>query len=57
MAQDHLDSLSGVDASFLHQEGSSTHMHIGGIALLEGSAPPYTELCGHIRDRLHLVPR
>jgi WS/DGAT/MGAT family acyltransferase len=57
VAQDHLDSLSAVDASFLHQEGSSTHMHIGGIALLEGPAPPYADLLRHIRDRLHLVPR
>jgi WS/DGAT/MGAT family acyltransferase len=57
MAQDHLDALSAVDASFLHQEGANTHMHIGGIALLEGPAPPYTELLEHIRSRLHLVPR
>ena len=39
MAQDHLDTLSAVDASFLHQEGANTHMHIGGIALLEGPPP------------------
>ena len=57
MAQDHLDSLSAIDASFLHQEGSSTHMHIGGVALLDGPAPPYPDLLEHIRSRLHLVPR
>lgn len=57
MAQDHLDALSAVDASFLHQEGSSTHMHIGGIALLEGPPPPYREMVNHIRSRLHMVPR
>ena len=57
MAQDHLDTLSAVDASFLHQEGANTHMHIGGIALLEGPPPEYTDLLGHIRSRLHLVPR
>jgi len=57
MAQDHLDSLSAVDASFLHQEGDRTHMHIGGIAILEGPPPPYRELVEHIRGRLHLVPR
>jgi diacylglycerol O-acyltransferase / wax synthase len=57
MAQEHLDSLSGVDASFLHQEGHNTHMHIGGLALLGGPAPPYVELLEHIRSRLGLVPR
>ena len=57
MAQNHLDSLSGVDAAFLHQEGSATHMHIGGIALLDGPAPPYTELLEHVRARLQYVPR
>ena len=57
MAQDHLDSLSAVDASFLHQEGANTHMHIGGIAHLEGPAPKFTDVLRHIRSRLHLVPR
>lgn len=57
MAQDHLDTLSAVDASFLHQERANTHMHIGGLALLEGPPPPYAELVNHIRSRLHLVPR
>ncbi len=57
MAQQHLDSLSAVDASFLHQEGANTHMHIGGIALLEGPAPAFDDVLAHIRSRLHLVPR
>ena len=30
MAQQHLDRLTSIDASFLHQEGQSSHMHIGG---------------------------
>ena len=50
--------LSAVDAGFLHQEGSTTHMHIGGIALLRGPARRRTSSCSsHIRPRLHLVPR
>ena len=57
MTQAHLDSLSAVDASFLHQEGTATHMHIGGVALLDGPPPPYVDLREHIRSRLHLVPR
>ena len=32
-------------------------MHTGGIALLEGPAPPYPEILEHVRARLHLVPR
>jgi diacylglycerol O-acyltransferase len=57
MAQQHLDSLSAVDASFLHQEGESTHMHIGAIATFAGSPPAYADVQEHIRSRLHLVPR
>jgi diacylglycerol O-acyltransferase len=55
--QQHLDRLSGVDASFLLQEGASTHMHIGGVATFEGPAPSYEEFLDHIRSRLPLVPR
>src|SRR5689334_25217147 len=57
MAQAHLDRLSAVDAAFLHQEGASTHMHIGALAEFDGAAPSHAELLEHIRGRLHLVPR
>ncbi|HEX5307931.1 MAG TPA: wax ester/triacylglycerol synthase family O-acyltransferase [Solirubrobacteraceae bacterium] len=57
MAQRHLDRLTAVDASFLHQEGANSHMHIGGLTLLEGPAPPMEEFLEQIRKRLHLVPR
>ena len=57
MPQQHLDRLSAVDAAFLHQEGASTHMHIGGLAVFDGEAPGHGELLEHIRGRLHLVPR
>jgi len=57
MAQQHLDRLSAVDASFLAQESHTTHMHIGGIVLLEGPPPRIDEFLGHIGSRLHLVPR
>jgi WS/DGAT/MGAT family acyltransferase len=53
----HLDRLSAVDASFLHQESDSSHMHIGGTLICEGPAPALTELTAHIRERLHLIPR
>jgi diacylglycerol O-acyltransferase len=57
MAQQHLDRLSAVDAGFLHQEGASTHMHIGAVALFESPPPAFDDLVEHIRGRLHLVPR
>jgi WS/DGAT/MGAT family acyltransferase len=57
MPQQHLDRLNAVDASFLHQEGSSTHMHIGGVAIFEGPCPKREDFLEHIRARLPLVPR
>jgi diacylglycerol O-acyltransferase / wax synthase len=32
-------------------------VHTGGIALLQGPAPPYRDVLEHVRARLHLVPR
>ena len=46
-----------MDAAFLAQEGPSTHMHIGGIAMFTGAPPALEEFLAHIRSRLHLVPR
>jgi diacylglycerol O-acyltransferase / wax synthase len=57
MAQRHLDRLTAMDASFLHQEGHSAHMHVGGLTLLEGPPPSHEEFLEQIRRRLHLVPR
>ncbi len=38
MAQAHGDRLTAVDASFLAQEGSDAHMHIGAVTVFEGPA-------------------
>jgi WS/DGAT/MGAT family acyltransferase len=57
VAQQHLDRLTSTDAGFLHQETASAHMHVGGVLLFEGAAPPFEEFLDHIRGRLHLVPR
>jgi WS/DGAT/MGAT family acyltransferase len=57
MSQGHKDRLSAVDASFLHQERESSHMHVGAIVILEGPAPTREEFSEHIEARLHLVPR
>jgi WS/DGAT/MGAT family acyltransferase len=57
MPQQHLDRLTAIDASFLHQEGPSSHMHVGALAIFEGPPPPYTDVLDSLRERLHLVPR
>src|SRR5450631_2568983 len=57
MSQRHLDRLTPVDASFLHQEGPVSHMHIGGLTLVEGPPPSMDEFLEQIRRRLHMVPR
>jgi WS/DGAT/MGAT family acyltransferase len=57
MAQQHLDRLTSIDASFLHQEGEASHMHIGGVLIFEGPAPDFDHFLDHVRSRLHLVPR
>ncbi|HEY6398966.1 MAG TPA: wax ester/triacylglycerol synthase domain-containing protein, partial [Solirubrobacteraceae bacterium] len=57
MPQQHLDRLTSIDASFLHQEGPTSHMHIGAVLLFEGPPPEFTEYLDHVRSRLHLVPR
>jgi diacylglycerol O-acyltransferase / wax synthase len=53
----HLDRLTAVDASFLTNESSSSHMHVGAILIFEGPPPKYVDLVEHVRSRLHLVPR
>jgi diacylglycerol O-acyltransferase / wax synthase len=55
--QRHLDRLSSIDASFLHQEGPASHMHIGGLLAFQGPPPDFEAFLDHIRSRLHLVPR
>jgi diacylglycerol O-acyltransferase / wax synthase len=57
MAQRHLDRLTPIDASFLHQEGPHSHMHVGGLTIIEGPPPAMEEFLEQIRRRLHLVPR
>ena len=57
MAQDHFDRLTAIDASFLHQEGENSHMHVGAVTLFEGPPPEFDEFLDTLRERLHLVPR
>ena len=57
MVQAHGDRLTAIDASFLAQEGSDAHMHVGAVMIFDGPPPEYEALCDHVRTRLHLVPR
>ena len=52
-----MDRLTSIDASFLSNESSTSHMHIGGVTIFEGPPPGYDDLLDHIDGRLHLVPR
>jgi diacylglycerol O-acyltransferase len=56
-AGNHLERLSAVDASFLTNETSSNHMHIGAILIFEGPPPRYVDLVEHVRGKLDKVPR
>ena len=53
----HLDRLTAVDASFLTNESSNSHMHVGAILVFEGPPPKYVDLVEHVRGRLDQVPR
>jgi WS/DGAT/MGAT family acyltransferase len=53
----HLDRLTALDASFLSNEHSSSHMHVGAILIFEGPPPRYVDLVEHVRGRLAQVPR
>ncbi len=52
-----MDRLSALDVSFLTNESSTAHMHVGGVMIFEGPPPSYDDLLDHVRGRLHLVPR
>ena len=51
------DRLTGLDASFLHIESDTSHMHVAGVMLFEGSPPAQEELVEALERKLHLVPR
>jgi len=57
MPPSHKDRLSSVDASFLHQEKSASHMHVGAVMIFEGPPPGYDEFVEQVESRMHLVPR
>ena len=36
------DRLSALDASFLHLEDASSHMHVASVMVFDGDPPPMT---------------
>jgi diacylglycerol O-acyltransferase len=52
-----MQTMSPLDASFLHIEDSVTHMHIGSVGLFEGPAPAPGEVRSAVAASLPLVPR
>jgi diacylglycerol O-acyltransferase len=51
------DRLSPLDASFLHLEDATSHMHMAAALIFAGKSPPYGRLLAHVESRLGLVPR
>jgi diacylglycerol O-acyltransferase len=52
-----MQTMSPLDAEFLHIEDTVTHMHIGSVGIFEGPAPGPGEVRAAIDARLPLVPR
>jgi len=52
-----MDWMSPMDASFLHIEGPSNPMHIGGVSIFEGPAPRFERFEEMVEGKLGLVPR
>jgi diacylglycerol O-acyltransferase / wax synthase len=52
-----MQTMSPLDASFLHIEDAVTHMHIGSVGIFEGPAPGADEVPAAIAARLPVVPR
>src|SRR4051795_10894032 len=56
-AQEHMDRLSAIDASFLAGEKQASHMHVGAVMIFEGPPPGREDTLEQIDSRLHMVPR
>jgi len=51
------DRLTPLDASFLHLEDGSSHMHVAAVMIFEGEPPAYEDFVRFVDSRLHVVPR
>jgi diacylglycerol O-acyltransferase / wax synthase len=54
-----MEQLNTLDAGFLMAEDSDRHVSlaIGGIAIVDGSAPNYSQFKAVLADRIHAIPR
>lgn len=51
-----MESISGMDATFLYGETASSPMHIGGLAVIEGSIS-FDTFRSIIASRIHMMPK
>ncbi|MEZ4935133.1 MAG: wax ester/triacylglycerol synthase family O-acyltransferase [Saprospiraceae bacterium] len=51
-----IEAISGIDATFLYQETPTQHMHVGSVAVIEGSLK-FETFKKTIHSRLHLIPK
>jgi WS/DGAT/MGAT family acyltransferase len=52
---DHIQSISGMDATFLYVETPTSPMHVGAVAVIEGGLS-FADFRATIEQRLHLIP-
>jgi WS/DGAT/MGAT family acyltransferase len=52
-----VESLSALDAEFLHLEDDVTTLHIGGVATFAGPMPSYDDFVAMLESKLHAIPR
>src|SRR5215210_7424457 len=52
-----MNTMTALDASFLHIEDAVSHMQIGSVLMFEGPAPPQADVLASIAGKLGLVPR
>jgi len=51
-----LESVTGLDATFLYGETPNSPMHVGAVAIIEGSLK-YEDFRNTISSRLHMIPK
>jgi len=51
-----VESISGMDATFLYTETPTSPMHVGSVAVIEG-ALDFATFRNRIRSRIHMVPK
>lgn len=52
-----MERMSALDATFLAIEDRSNHMHIGAIAVFDGTPPPHDEMLAFVGTKLPFIKR